>query len=168
MDASRRGFLRGARGAAPLRPPWALADDAAFTQACTRCGDCVRACPQQVLRAGDGGYPEIRFAVRGCTLCGDCARACRPAALRRVEGRPPWNLRAEIGNTCLARRQVECRVCGDACEAQAIGFRPRLGGVALPRVDADRCTGCGACVAPCPAGAVAIQRASAARPATGT
>jgi ferredoxin-type protein NapF len=160
MDSGRRGFLKGSRHAAPLRPPWALADDAAFTQACTRCGDCTKACPQQVLHSGDGGYPEIRFDVRGCTLCGDCVRVCRPAALQSLVGRPPWTLRASIQGACLALRRVECRVCGDACDAQAIGFRPQIDGVALPQVDGDRCTGCGACVAPCPVGAVAMRRAS--------
>jgi ferredoxin-type protein NapF len=167
MDASRRGFLRGKRRAAPLRPPWVLADDTRFTQACTRCGECVRVCPQQVLLAGDGGYPEIRFDARGCTLCGDCVRVCRPAALLRVDGEAPWTLTATITHACLARRQVECRICGDACDARAIGFRPRIGGVALPQVDGDRCTGCGACVAPCPVGAVAMQCSPGVRRAAG-
>ncbi len=160
MDPSRRRFLRATpRASAPLRPPWALADDARFTAACTRCGDCVAACPERVLAAGDGGFPEIRFAERGCTLCGACADACTPQALRRTDGVPPWTLVPRIGEGCLARRRIECRVCGEACDARALRFVPRLGGVAQPELVAERCTGCGACVAPCPASAITMARA---------
>lgn len=56
----------------------------------------------------------------------------------------------------MARGNVVCRTCGDACEAAAIRFRPRLGGAALPEVDGEKCTGCGACVAPCPAAAITL------------
>ncbi len=63
-------------------------------------------------------------------------------------------LRAVIGEACLALRGVECRICGDACGAGAIRFRPVRGGVALPIVAEDACTACGDCVAPCPTGAI--------------
>jgi ferredoxin len=42
------------------------------------------------------------------------------------------------------------------CEARAIAFPPRLGGCSLPQIDPARCTGCGACVAPCPTAAIEI------------
>ncbi len=162
MDPRRRSFLRGQVGAAngaamraPPRPPWAIAE-AAFAQACTRCGDCVKACPQQVLVVGDGGYPQISFEKRGCTFCGDCVRACATPALSRTMTETPWSLKATIGTACLAAQRVECRVCGERCEAQAIRFRPRLGGVAQPVLDANACTGCGDCVAPCPVGAITV------------
>lgn len=159
-----RGQLGAARAAEPPpRPPWAPIDDAHFTALCTRCSECVRACPRAVLHIGDGGYPQIRFTERGCSLCGDCVRACLPQALRRVEGAAPWTSSARIGADCLARRRVECRVCGEACGVGAIRFRPSRGGVSQPESDAARCTGCGDCVAVCPAGAVSIQRRSAAR-----
>ena len=41
-----------------------------------------------------------------------------------------------------------------ACDTSAIRFRPRIGGVPLPEVDAAACNGCGACIAPCPVSAV--------------
>ncbi len=63
-----------------------------------------------------------------------------------------------MGEVCLARRGVECRVCGEACDAGAIRFPPRRGGVALPVVDFSKCTACGDCVAPCPVGAVSVGR----------
>ena len=162
MNPRRRSFLRGqlaAAGATELRelsrPPWAVAE-AEFAQACTRCGDCVKACPQQVLVSGDGGYPQVNFEQRGCTFCGDCVRACATPALSRPMTQPPWSIKATIGTACLAHRRIECRVCGELCEAQAIRFRPLLGSVAQPVVDANTCTGCGACVAPCPVGAITV------------
>ncbi|WP_284155361.1 4Fe-4S dicluster domain-containing protein [Sulfuricystis multivorans] len=67
---------------------------------------------------------------------------------------------AAIGPTCIAYLQnVVCRSCGDACDAQAIRFSPRLGGAALPLVIAERCTGCGDCLPVCPAGAITLAPA---------
>jgi ferredoxin-type protein NapF len=161
---SRRQFLRGdlAGRTAPLRPPWALAEPA-FLAACTRCGDCVRACPQGIL-ALVRGYPEVSFARAECTFCGKCREACAPRALRGAEGAPPWRLLALIGERCMTLRDVVCRSCGDACGEAAIRFFPRLGGAARPEVQADRCSGCGACISACPAGAVTMAAAGGAPP----
>ena len=63
---------------------------------------------------------------------------------------------AFITENCLAYGNTVCRSCAEACEPGAIRFRPRLGGAALPEVDAAVCTGCGACVAPCPAKAIGL------------
>lgn len=156
---TRRQFLRGdlSGGKAPLRPPWALAE-AAFLAACTRCNACVQACPQGILSLVRG-YPEIDFSRGECTFCGKCREACTPAALRAETGQPPWRLRATVAAQCLAHRDVVCRSCGDACGEAAIRFSPRLGGAALPQILEERCTGCGACVPACPAGAVTMATA---------
>lgn len=138
------------------RPPWALQDDAAFTQTCTRCGACVQACAAGVLHKGDGGYPVIDFARAGCTLCGDCLRACEPKALSRTATPAPFAWRAVISNACLNLRSVECRTCVDACDARALRYTPRLGGIGRVSVDAAACTGCGACVALCPTQALSL------------
>ena len=67
---------------------------------------------------------------------------------------------------CLARRGVECRVCADLCEPRALRFVPARGGIAQMRIDVERCTGCGDCIAPCPVGATRLEPAAAdARPA---
>jgi ferredoxin-type protein NapF len=51
---------------------------------------------------------------------------------------------------CLARRGVECRVCGDACDARALRLRPAPGGISELSVDSAQCTGCGECLPVCP------------------
>jgi ferredoxin-type protein NapF len=154
---TRRAFLRGrlGRAEAVLRPPWALPAEA-FEARCTRCDECVRRCPTGILVRGEGGFPAVDFSRGECSFCGDCAAACGPRALLPMEGAPAWSLRARIGEACLARQGVECRICGEACGVAAIRFRPRIGGVALPQLDESACSGCGACLAPCPSQAIAV------------
>jgi|SRR3954467_5084983 ferredoxin-type protein NapF len=65
-------------------------------------------------------------------------------------------LRALISQACLAYAGVVCMSCRDACREQAIRFLPRRGSAFLPEVIAAACTGCGACLSPCPAGALSL------------
>ena len=76
---------------------------------------------------------------------------------RRVtaDGRPAPQV-ARVGPGCLAGQRVECRLCGDGCDAGAIRFVPRAGDVALPSIDAARCTGCADCLPLCPPGALRL------------
>lgn len=154
MDASRRRFLGGRRPspatrAQPFRPPWSVAEGR-FLDLCTRCADCLKACPTGLLQPGEGGYPVADFAEAACTYCGDCARACATGAIQSDITRKPWSFGITVGEDCLPRQNVECRVCGEICDVGAIRFRPRAGGVPLPEVDNAVCNGCGACLAPCP------------------
>ncbi|HEB99224.1 MAG TPA: ferredoxin-type protein NapF [Thiotrichales bacterium] len=153
---SRFQFLRGDFGGRETspRPPWSISEQA-FLESCSRCDACFTACPERILVRGRGGYPEIDFSRGECTFCGRCARACPTAALGVPEG-PPWLLKAEIDERCLAAGGVVCRTCGEQCETGAIRFRLAAGGVARPELDLARCTGCGACVAPCPAQAIRV------------
>jgi ferredoxin-type protein NapF len=155
FDPARRALLRGrpASGPAPVRPPWVRA--LRFTDGCTRCGACLEACPEHIIVAGDGGFPEVDFRRGACTFCGRCAAAC-PEPLFDREAVRPWDVAATIGEACLARRGIVCESCRDACEPRAIRFRHVPGRVAVPEVAAEACTGCGACVAICPAAAITV------------
>jgi ferredoxin-type protein NapF len=156
VDLARRGFFRGQpRPKAEMRPPWAVDEDR-FSTLCTRCGDCLRACPTGILVAGDGAFPTVDFQRGECTFCGDCRQACPSGALQ-AKAELTWPHKAHIDARCLAQQGVECRVCGDYCAARAIRFTPRLGGSPWPAVDTTACTGCGACVAACPTQAIAIR-----------
>jgi len=154
---SRRQFMRGDFKARrpPQRPPWALAEEY-FLDACTRCGACVPVCPTRIIVVVRG-YPELDFKRGECTFCGACAAACKDGALPRPDTQAlPWNIKAQIADNCLAQRAVECRICGDHCAVAAIRFSPRLGGPPVAEVDTGSCTGCGACVAPCPVTAISL------------
>ena len=75
-----------------LRPPGALPEPE-FLAACTRCDDCVAACPHMAIRKAGGefgealrGTPIILPRLAACRLCRHwkCIDACLPQALRRV------------------------------------------------------------------------------------
>ncbi len=150
------GDLSGSRR--PIRPPWAI-EESRFIDQCTRCGDCIAACPYHIIKEGRGKFPEMDFSLCGCDFCRDCVTACEPAALRYdAESDPsPWNLKAIILEECLSLNGVVCRSCGEACEERAIRFQLELRGVARPLLDADLCTGCGECFAVCPIKSIRVS-----------
>jgi ferredoxin-type protein NapF len=153
---SRRGLFRalgGARQVEAIRPPWSL-PEAAFVGACTGCGDCVRACPQGILKL-TAGYPETSFADAGCDRCGDCATACTARAIDPAT-QPAWRHTIAIGAACLAEQGVVCSVCAEHCDASAIRFRLAVGGRGGPILNITACTACGACVGPCPPNAISV------------
>ena len=63
---------------------------------------------------------------------------------------------ARIADGCLARAGVVCQACGDTCPERAIRFQLQRGGPPLPRIDEDRCTGCGECMPVCPVAAITL------------
>ena len=162
-QASRRAFLRGKSPqqiSHALRPPWAVVE-AEFTRQCSRCDDCIEQCPQHILQRGDGGFPEINFQRGECTFCGRCTEVCQADAFMAKPHSPQnaWNLAVDILPSCLSLNAVVCRSCGDCCETRAIRFRLQTGAVAIPEIDASKCTGCGACLFTCPVNAVSIKNA---------
>ncbi|MGR9117092.1 MAG: ferredoxin-type protein NapF [Gammaproteobacteria bacterium] len=152
----RRDFLRGRFSPkhSVIRPPWAIAE-AIFIDRCTRCNDCIAGCETGILFKGDGGYPEVDFAKGECTFCEACVNRCPTQALS-FQRSPPWTLVARVSESCLAHTGVVCMTCRDQCPEQAILMQPRVGQPALPCIDEQLCTGCGACFVPCPTRAVQL------------
>lgn len=134
------------------RPPWST--ESRIRDACTSCKKCIDACPEAILRAGPAGTPVVDFLTGACTFCAACAEAC-PEPVFDLQS-DPWPLIAEVQPSCLLHAGVSCRSCTDACAAAALRFDVRGGGVGRIRVDADACTGCGACAGMCPVGAIAF------------
>jgi len=169
----RRGFFRQAlrktgrsvvehvetrareRAAHWIRPPFAL-DELEFLLACTRCGDCVTACPHQVifplparLGAQVVGTPAMDLLHKSCHLCGEwpCVGACEPGALNLPEQRddgsvPPPRLALAWIDTaaCLPYSGPECGACAGSCPVGALEWRREK-----PRVNPQVCTGCMLC-----------------------
>lgn len=153
-DPRRRAVFRG-QVAEPLRPPW-LVSSSALYERCRQCGDCVSACPENILELDPERYPRVNFSAHGmaeCSFCGDCANAC-PEPLFHSTDTTPWHHHAAINNACLSEQGVVCHSCCDTCPEEAINL-PRLAGItAVPTISVADCTGCGACVASCPTSAI--------------
>ena len=149
--AAEPAAIRPAIDVAAIRPPWTGAQSIA--DHCTGCGDCVAACPEQILIADPRGAPKVDFSRGACTFCGDCAGSCAAPVFGR-ELSPPWSVTVAISDRCLPRRGIVCESCRDACTDGAIRFARAPGRAPVPEVALDRCTGCGACVSVCPESAI--------------
>jgi len=147
----------------PLRPPGALIEEA-FLLACTRCGQCVNACPQGCLsqlapEAGPAvGTPVLSFLTgKACTNCGQCAAICPSGALAPSQVGKTHVARLEK-EECLAWQGAMCRVCYERCPRR--GKALVLMDFQYPDVVEEKCDGCGACQLACieASPAIAIRR----------
>ncbi len=156
---ARRRALGGER---PLRPPGA-ADERQFTGLCLRCGNCISACPEKILFAGGASHgwagllaPQVRFDAGYCREdCVRCTQACPSGAIRPVKKRD--KVQTPIGfprvdmNVCILGEDAECTACARACPFEAIRYEfCETDYTTVPRIDPDRCPGCGACQVACP------------------
>ncbi|MEO1249488.1 MAG: ferredoxin-type protein NapF, partial [Pseudomonadota bacterium] len=122
---------------------------------CTSCGDCVSACPEQILATGPAGTPVVDFTKGPCTFSYACADACERSVFAARQS-VPWDAQVSIANTCLLTGGVSCQSCTDACDDAALRFDFRSGLAGSILIDLDRCTGCGACVSICPVDAISV------------
>jgi len=156
FSPSRRAFLKlsNRKKDVSVRPPWS--DESSIAAHCTGCGDCAKGCPENIIVLDDHQRPILNFGEGACTFCGDCAKACPTEALDSAR-EYDWPWKAEVQDTCLSMKGVTCRTCEDVCEPRAIRFKLALGGKSAPLVDADQCTGCGACAHSCPVQAIRLK-----------
>lgn len=153
QDAVDGQVVRASGGKRYLRPPGAI-DEAAFLLTCTRCGECVRACPEDAIRllpatAGAAvGTPCIDPLEHACTLCGQCIPACEPRALLPVT--EPRQVRMGLAvidpAACWAHSGRPCSICYQRCPFPDEAMHLRDG---RPEVEAGACTGCGQCAYVC-------------------
>ena len=137
------------------RPPGAVAEGQ-FLASCTRCGDCVTACPPNAIvwappEAGErrAGTPFIEPIRQACVMCIDtpCISACEPGVLRKEL--PLTMATARIDTVaCLPYQGQPCQLCVDQCPVDGAISQDELG---RPQINSDVCTGCGVCMQVCPA-----------------
>lgn len=160
-----------ARATRWVRPPFAL-PELEFILACTRCGDCIEACPHNTLFPLPSHYgadvavtAALDVLNGGCHLCEDwpCVAACEPKALtfpqesdtapESVTRKFPKLAHAEIITTdCLPYQGPECGACEGSCLVpNALVWRGTK-----PIIDMLYCTGCGLCREACIANPPAV------------
>jgi ferredoxin-type protein NapG len=161
-------------GAAPeyLRPPGAMAPGE-FETVCSRCAQCVAACPAQAIQLDAkhlvaDGLPYIVAAHQPCVVCDElaCMKSCPTGALMLVD-----RLKIKMGTArvdakqCLRDRGEDCRLCVEVCPiteggggasplGDAIFIHEQSGKV---RVRKNACIGCGLCESRCPTSPPAIR-----------
>ncbi|NLS94977.1 MAG: 4Fe-4S binding protein [Planctomycetaceae bacterium] len=168
--------LNGASPYYPVRPPGSVPEHA-FLQTCIRCGECLQACPNDVLQPlafqqGVEGLwtPYVAADWSGCEpSCNNCCQVCPTGAIRAIPLEEKRVARMGLAwvneATCLpyAGRE-ECQLCVDVCadsgydaiEFMTVGTQTDEQGVPIegtgmlaPVVLAEKCVGCGLCQTRC-------------------
>ncbi len=160
----------------PVRPPGSVPEQD-FLQLCIRCGECFKACPNNVLhpegfQQGFEGLwtPLVNADWAGCApSCNACGQVCPTGAIRPLpmEEKRVARMGLAIVNqqTCLplANREA-CQLCVDECEKAGYGaieftrvhtqldddgLPIEASGFLAPVVLPDKCVGCGLCQMRC-------------------
>ncbi len=144
-----------------IRPPYALAE-LEFLLSCTRCNACIEACSYRLLfplptRLGArvAATPAMDLVNKGCHLCAEwpCVNACEAGALVIPETAGdgetaplPVLARASIDTqACFPYSGPECGACESSCPVPGALLWDRQ----RPRIDQEKCVGCGLCREAC-------------------
>lgn len=138
-----------------IRPPGAV-DEAEFLALCTRCDDCIKACPHGSIKKAVGksaGTPVIVPSIKPCYLCEDfpCIKACATRALLPV---------ADKRDVRMGKAYLDLTLCYNGGEDSGKMYpmcvlKCPLSGEAIssedskPVVDLEKCVGCGVCENAC-------------------
>jgi ferredoxin-type protein NapF len=169
MDTGRRAFLRGAlltragrseeiTRQQPLGPPPPWHQRLALAEHCTGClHPCVSACETGIIQLHPAGHeqagiPYLDFGQGGCSYCAACVQVCPIDIEMDADARPVIGAAVLNRDTCIAWDDVICMTCQGRCDYGAINTEHQR----RARVDPDRCTGCGMCIAACPVNALSI------------
>ncbi len=158
-----------ARPAALLRPPGAL-PEIAFLSRCVRCGLCMKACPSNGLQPAWGTawiediFSPVLVPRRGpcepdCNACGQVcpSRAIAPLPLEHKQWAKMGTAEVQEARCLAFAENRACVVCQEICPFGAIDLvRVPNVKVAVPKVNAERCFGCGYCEKSCPTARPAI------------
>lgn len=126
-----------------LRPPGAV-EEPLFLERCTKCNDCVKACPHgSIVFHQQDGTPVLFPDQVPCYLCDDlpCIAACATDALLPA-GREEIRMGMAVVNHRLCTAGQGCHACVSKCPTDALSMdfdTQRL------VVTAERCVGCGMC-----------------------
>ena len=160
----------------PVRPPGSV-PESEFLQLCIRCGECFKACPNNVLQLqglehGLSGLwsPHVNADWAGCeSSCNACGQVCPTGAIRSLPMEEKSVTRMGLAivdpETCLPFVGREaCDLCVQECQTagyHAIEYiqvgtqtdrqgQPMEGtGFLAPVVLEDKCVGCGLCQTRC-------------------
>ena len=150
-----------------FRPPASVSEDI-FKTLCIRCGNCIRACPTNILSHHFDTSdlfslmtPEVRFTKGYCIeQCNLCSRVCPSGSITLFSSEAKSRIimgKAEIVmEKCLLLNNRECNRCVESCWYKAVECEhsPTLYNMVVPVIDSDKCVGCGACAVVCPPAAI--------------
>ena len=126
-----------------LRPPGAVGE-AIFLERCTKCSDCLKACPHESIVIHQDGTPVIYPDQMPCYLCDDtpCIAACATEALLPIDSVNEARMGVAVINHRLCTAGQGCHACVSKCPTDALtmDFDTQRLVVAV-----ERCVGCGMC-----------------------
>ena len=126
-----------------LRPPGAVGE-AIFLERCTKCSDCMKACPHESIVIHQDGTPVIYPDQMPCYLCDDtpCIAACATEALLPLGSVNEARMGVAVINHRLCTAGQGCHACVSKCPTDALtmDFDAQRLVVAV-----ERCVGCGMC-----------------------